>query len=582
MLSRAARTTTRTGEHSRAPWLAALGCAIALPSGAATTATATPTYDVRPERIRAHVEFLADDLLEGRAAGTRGYDLAARYVAAQFEMLGLKPAGDAGSWFQSIQFLEGSPVIPAGRLELIREGGTVTLESAKDFLPSLDYFAPQSEVEAPLVFVGFGVHAPERGYDDYAGVDVRGRIAVVLSGAPPTFPSTARAHYSAGLTRNAELARRGAVGVMTIRPPWDERLTPWERIVQQSWRPGMRWLDADGMPANAFPELKRQATLGPSGAAAVFAGAPKTLEQAFADAEAGRPNSFELPGRAKLAGQTLTNRRQSANVVALLEGSDPQLRNEFIVLTAHLDGIGKGAAVGGDSIYNGAMDNASGIGMLLEVARVLQASPVRPKRSIVFLATTAEERGLLGADYFAEHPTVARAGIVANVNMDMPVSIVPLRDVIAYGAEHSTLGAVAARAAKAEGYALTPDPRPDEVIFVRSDQYPFVRRGIPALYIDSGETASDPAQDARALYEGFTKDRYHQPSDDTAQPIDYPNLAALARVNARITLEVANAAERPWWNPGDFFGETYGKNSASAPKPRCKCAQDDAATTAAR
>jgi hypothetical protein len=529
-----------------------------------TAAAAAPPagrFDVAPERIRAHVEFLADDLLEGRAAGTRGYDVGARYVAAQYAALGLKPAGD-GTWFQAIEFLEGSPVLPAGRLELLRDGTTVALESTKDFLPSLDYFAAQSEIEAPLAFVGFGVHAPERGYDDYAGVDLRGRIAVVLSGGPPTFPSTARAHYSAGLTKNAELVRRGAVGVLTVRTPWDERLTPWERVVQQSWRPGMRWLEADGRPANAFPELKRQATLGPSGAAALFAGAPTSLERVFEDAKAGRSKAFDLPGRARLAGQTLTARRTSANVVGVLEGSDPQLRGEYLVLTAHLDGVGRGAAVAGDAIYNGAMDNASGIGVMLEVARVLQASKVRPKRSIVFVATTAEERGLLGADYYAERPTVPRAAIVANVNMDMPVAAVPLRDFIAYGADHSTLGAVAARAAQAEGYVLTPDPRPDEVIFVRSDQYPFVRRGIPALYLDTGEAARDGGASAKQGYDAFIRDRYHQPSDDVSQPIDYGTLAGLARVNARIALEVANARERPRWHAGDFFGETYGKAAA--------------------
>jgi hypothetical protein len=539
------------------PILAA-ACALAT-AGSAHAAPAPSPYAVQPERIRAHVEFLADDLLEGRAAGTRGFDVAARYVAAQYAALGLKPAGDAGGWFQRIEFLEGSAVVPAGRLELQRDGRVVALESAKDFLPSLDYFAPQSEIEAPLTFVGYGVHAPERGYDDYAGVDLRGRIAVVLSGGPPTFPSTARAHHSAGLTKNAELARRGAVGVITVRTPSDERLTPWERVVQQSWRPGMRWLQADGTPANAFPELKRQATLGPSGAAALFDGAPKTLQQVYDDAKAGRSTAFELPGRAKLGGQTLTQRRQSANVVAVLEGSDPRLKDEYLVLTAHLDGVGRGAAVAGDPIYNGAMDNASGIGVMLEVARVLQASKVRPKRSIVFVATTAEERGLLGADYYAERPTVPREGIVANVNMDMPVAAVPLRDLIAYGADHSTLGPVAARATKAEGFALTPDPRPDEVIFVRSDQYPFVRRGVPALYLDTGESARDGGTSGKETYDAFIRDRYHQPSDDVSQPIDYGTLAGLARINARIVLEVANQRERPRWNAGDFFGETYGR-----------------------
>lgn len=451
-------------------------------------------------------------------------------------------------------------MIPAGRLELQRNGRTIVLETAKDFLPSVNYVEPQSTLETELVFVGFGVSAPERGYDDFAGVDLTGRIAVVLSGAPPTFPSTARAHYSSAYTKLPELVKRGAVGVLTVRPPWDERLNPWDSLVQSSWRPGMRWLHPDGTPADAHEQLRRSATLGPSGAAALFEGAPKSLEQTFADAKAGHTQSFAFAGtRALLGGQTLTSKRTSANVLAVLQGSDPQLKNEYLVLTAHLDGLGRGAAVNGDSIYNGAMDNATGVGVLLEIARTLAASPRRPKRSIVFAALTAEERGLLGADYFAEHPTVPRDAIVANVNMDMPVAIVPAADFVAFGAEHSTLGAAAERAARAEGYTLTPDPRPDEVIFVRSDQYPFVRRGIPALYLDNGDQARDPKLDAGALFDEFLRSRYHQPNDDLQQPIDYGTLAGLARVNVRVVTEVANARTRPQWLPGDFFGETYGR-----------------------
>lgn len=536
-----------------------LAC-LALTAFALSGAHAAESPAASAARIRAHVEFLADDLLEGRAAGSRGYDLAARYVAAQFELLGLKPAGVNGTWFQPIEFLEASAVIPVATLELERDGRKIPLESAKDFLPAVNYFDPQSTLSAELVFVGFGVSAPERGYDDFAGVDLAGKIAVVLSGAPPTFPSSERAHYSSGYTKFPALVAHGAVGVLTVRTPRDARLYPWASLVQSSWRPGMRWLGPDGTPADAYPQLKRSATLGPTGAAALFDGAPKSLEQVYADAKAGRTQSFAFPGlRATLGGQTLTAKRTSANVLGVLEGSDPRLESEYVVLTAHLDGVGRGAAVNGDAIYNGAMDNATGVAVLLEVARALAASPARPKRSVIFAAVTAEERGLLGADYFAAHPTVPRDAIVANVNMDMPVSIVPMADFVAYGAEHSTLGAVAARAAKAEGFALTPDPRPDEVIFVRSDQYPFVRRGIPALYLDNGGKARDPTVDSKALYEDFIRNRYHQPGDDAQQPIDYGTLATLARVNARVVREVANARERPQWHPGDFFGETYGR-----------------------
>jgi hypothetical protein len=533
--------------------------ALALLVAVAAHAAPAPSSGPDPARIRAHVEFLADDLMEGRAAGTRAFDLAARYVESQFKLLGLRPAGANGTWLQPIPFIEASPVIPAARLDLVRDGRTTALESAKDFLPAVDWANAQSEVEGPLAFVGFGVRAPERGYDDLGDLDLRGRIAVVLSGGPPTFPSSERAHYSTSLTKYAELVRRGAVGVLIVRTPWDEERNPFERLVQASWRPGMRWLDANGAPADAFPELKRIATLSPSGAAALFAGASQPLDQVFADAKAGKARPFALPGRAKLAGQTLSSRRESPNVVAMLEGSDPVLKNEYVVLTAHLDGVGKGAAVGNDSIYNGAMDNATGIAVMLEVARTLVAGPSRPKRSILFVATTAEERGLLGADFFAHHPTVPAAGIVANVNMDMPFASVPVKDFVAFGAEHSSLGPIAERAANAEGYALSPDPMPEEVVFVRSDQYPFVRRGIPALFLDTGEQARDPKVDGKALKQQFLRQRYHQPSDDASQPIDYPTLAGLARINVRVVREVADAKQRPTWNAGDFFGDTYGK-----------------------
>ncbi|HSN73020.1 MAG TPA: M28 family peptidase, partial [Steroidobacteraceae bacterium] len=238
-------------------------------------------------------------------------------------------------------------------------------------------------------------------------------------------------------------------------------------------------------------------------------------------------------------------------------GSDPQLKQEYVVLTAHLDHIGRGAAVGDDTIYNGAHDNATGTAVLLEVARSI-ATQGPQKRSIVFAAVGAEERGLLGSDFFARNPPMAGGRIVANLNMDMPLALVPMADFIAFGAQHSTLGPVAERAAAAEGFVLTPDPWPEEVFFIRSDQFSFVRQGIPAIYLDSGTTARDPAIDAKALAAAFMSKNYHQPSDDITLPIDYGTLAGLTRTNTRIVLEIANAAEAPRWNDGDFFGEKFG------------------------
>ena len=518
---------------------------------------ATAAADAAATRIRAHVEFLADDLLEGRAAGSRGYDLAARYVAAELAALGARPAGTGGGWFQPLELLEGSAVIPAGGLVIERDGATTRLESGVDFLPGRIYAAPRSSVTAPAEFVGFGVSAPERGYDDFAGADLAGKIAVVLSGAPPGFDSEARAHYSASLTKLPELVRRGAVGVISILTPVDEERTPWQRLVQRSWFPGMRWIGADGQPVDSFPALRGVASMGRAGAARLFAATGQDLEAAYAAAAASRPQHFALPGRITLSAETTLARRTSANVVGLIEGSDPVLRGEYVVLSAHLDHLGRGAAVEGETIYHGALDNAAGVAVMLEVGRMLAADGRRPRRSVLLVALTAEERGLLGSDVFARQPTVPRGALVADINMDMPVALGPLADWVAFGAEHSTLGPVAARAARAEGYRLAPDPMPEEIVFVRSDQYMFVRQGIPSIYMSAGTGSLDPAIDLGARTQEFLRRHYHQPSDAAGLPIHYPSLAALARINARIVREVADARARPAWNPGDFFGTRF-------------------------
>ncbi len=543
---------------SRRPCLL-LACLWPLLATAATAPRVDAEAEAAAARIEAHVSFLADDLLEGRAAGSRGFELAARYVAAEFAALGLKPAGSAGGWYQPIELLEGSPLIPAGEFVIERDGQTTRLDSAVDFLPSVDYSAAKSSVTAALEFVGFGVSAPERGYDDYAGADLKGKIAVLLTGAPPSFESEARAHYSATLTKLPELVRRGAVGAIFVLTPTDEKLTPWERQVQRSWFAGMRWIGADGRPVDAFPQLQRRALMGRAGAAKLFAAADHPLEAVFATAAAGRAQHFALPGQVTLAGQTTLTRRSSENVVGLIEGSDPVLKHEYVVLSAHLDHLGRGAAVGGETIYHGALDNAAGVAVMLEVGHILEAAGRRPRRSVLLLALTGEERGLLGSDVFARQPTVPNGAVVADVNMDMPVALGPLADWVAFGAEHSTLGPVAARAAKAEGYALSPDPMPDEIIFVRSDQYMFVRQGVPSIYMSSGSRSKDPAVDVKGRWEEFLKVHYHQPSDDLKLPIHYPSLAGLARVNARIVREVADAPARPTWNPGDFFGERFAR-----------------------
>jgi Zn-dependent M28 family amino/carboxypeptidase len=541
---------------------AVLALAVALAASACSRAPAPEAGNeppaASPDAIRAHVSFLADDALEGRMTGTRGYDIAARYVASAFGQLGLKPGGTDGSWFQSVPLVESVSLLPAARLTLRPASGEpIELAVSRDFLPEASLVEAEVAASAPVVFVGFGVSAPDQGHDDLAGVDLTGKVALVFGGAPAKFPPAIRAHYSSRQTKNEALVARGAVGVISLQTPEEQKRTPWARLVQQSWRSRMGWVGADGRVNGAWPELKIRASINPERAALFFAGAPRTLDEAYAAAEAGTPQAFELPLVVEQTRRSVIQQRTSDNVIGILEGSDPALAGEFVAISAHLDHVGKGAPIGGDAIYNGAFDNAVGIGIMLESARLLAAMPQRPRRSVLFVAVTAEEAGLQGSDFFVQNPTVPRGAIVANINMDMPVALAPLADVTAFGAEHSSLGAVAERAAKAEGVGLAPDEKPEEVFFVRSDQYSFVRAGIPALYIDQGMNSTDPAQDQKARYEAFLKDKYHQPGDDLTLPIHWPSLGMLARLNTRIIADVADAQARPTWNEGNFFGETF-------------------------
>jgi hypothetical protein len=512
---------------------------------------------IAPGAIRAHVDFLADDLLEGRAAGTRGYDLAARYVASRMQAIGLEPAGDAGSWMQNVPLIQATRDHAASSLAVRGPGGEDRLTPLDDFIGGFYFGKPASQVSAPATYVGYGIHAPELGHDDFAGIDLKGRIAVVLSGAPADFPNSQRAHYSSR-SKIEGLVARGAVGVVTVDTPEEEARSPWARSKQLSWNPRMRLLDASGMPIDAYPEILGSASVSVAAAHRLFASAPASADEVFAAARAGRFRSFELPGKISMAIENRLERLQSANVVGLLRGSDPALADEYVVVTAHLDHIGRGAPVNGDAIYNGALDNAAGVAIVLEAARALADSAVRPRRSVLFVALTAEERGLLGAYHFAAHPTMPREALVANINNDMPMALFPIGGLTIHGAQHSTLGATARAVLAAEGLADLPDPTPEEVVFVRSDQYPFVRAGIPALFIVTGAMSTDPTVDATAVRRSFLLHDYHAPSDSTALPIHWPSLARIAAVNVALVRAIADAHERPQWLPGDFFGTTFG------------------------
>lgn len=512
--------------------------------------------------LRAHLAFLADDRLEGRDTGSRGHELAALYAETRLAEYGLRP-GNGDSWEQRIPFASA-----------LRRSSSITLHGAAS-APRLDwkvdYLAWPSvahakiDLTAPVVFVGYGVESPELGHDDYAAVDARGKIVLMFSGAPASFPIDQRAHYSATRTKLETAARHGAVGVLLLGGRAEERRVPWSRKMLAGDRPALRFRNPDGSLQDAFPEIAFQAGLSPAGAKKLLEGSGLELEALLDAEERGEATPRELPLRLTVKEENEISPMTSPNVLALLPGSDPRLRDEVVVLTAHLDHIGVGTAVDGDTIYNGYYDNAMGSAIVLELTRRLAALPVAPRRSVLVALVTGEEKGLLGADYLAHHPPATAVTMVADLNIDMPVFLAPLGSLIAYGAEHSSLGPLAARAAAAHGFRLGADPYPAEVIFVRSDQYPFVRRGVPALFLDTGYETSGGGDAQRLAAAEFERLHYHRPSDDAKLPTDWDSVARFTATAFDLLRAVTDGDDRPRWNPGDFFGDRFDGTAARVP-----------------
>jgi Zn-dependent M28 family amino/carboxypeptidase len=435
----------------------------------------------------------------------------------------------------------------------------VNLEWAKDQIIYADRLRAENRIRAEVVFAGFGVHAPEFGYSDFDEIDVSGKIVATFSGAPATFPSTERAYYSSGRTKAAELVRRGAIGQIGLMSRLAERLDPWENWTQNlGTQPGMSWIDEGGEVADFHPELQGDAKFNRHSAEQLFEGSSLTFEEALDAADEARPLSTALGIEVTMYRRAEHERITSPNVVGILRGRDPELANEYVVYSTHLDHLGTGAPVDGDSIYNGLYDNALGVAVTIEIARAFASLSVPPRRSIVFVAVTGEEEKLAGSDYFAHYPTVPSSAIVANVNIDMPMFLFPMNTVTGYGAEHSSLEGLTTEEARKEGFEYIPDPFPDQVYFIRSDQYSFVRQGIPSVYLAEGIGSSDPVVDGRAVLDVFFAEHYHQPSDDLSQPIEWETALRFSRAGARIGYRIAMEDQRPTWNEGDFFGEKFG------------------------
>jgi Peptidase family M28 len=532
---------------------AALSLSISAPAQQATA----PDPAFSAEAFRAHVAFLADDLLEGREAGTRGFDIAARYVATQFEALGLTP-GANGGWYQPVDFVQ---VTLAGAPALTVAGRTFT--QGRDIAMRAGADAAPLSLEAPLVFAGYGLDMPSHGFNDYRGLDARGRIVVVLAGTPDGIASDVAAHLNGDKRRMA--AARGAVGLISVRTRADSAATPWARAARSGERPLTTWVEPGGAPFSDGGALRFTALVDDSAARALFQSAPRSLDAVLDEAAVAgiRPRGFALHGTARVTRPASEQSRfASENVVAILPGSDPALAQEYVLLMAHLDHLGIRATGDGDRINNGAMDNATGIATLIEVARAMSRPGNRPRRSILFAAVTAEEKGLLGAQFLSRHPVVGNGRIVAVVNLDMPVLTYDFRDVTAFGAEHSTMGPIVATAAARMGVGLSPDPLPEEGLFTRSDHYRFVQQGIPAVFLMTGFQNGGGER-----FHAFLDNLYHSPGDDLSQAFDWRAGARFAQLNYLIAREIADGAEPPRWYQGSFFGDAFGGNQPRARRP---------------
>jgi Zn-dependent M28 family amino/carboxypeptidase len=532
----------------------------ALATAATATGLALAEPEFSPERFKAHVAFLADDLLEGRDSGSRGHEIASRYIATQLAGLGVKPGARDGTFLQPVTLMETEP---AGTPSLVitTPTGRRPFAHGKTAVIRGPVAGGTATVKGPMVFVGFGMTDSVVGVDDYAGLDVRGKVAVILSGIPKGMDSEVAAHLYSVQGRTA--SEHGAVGVVYVRTRSTAAVSPWPQALRYADVPSTTWVRDDGTPFDPRHGIAASATLEDTAAAAIFDGAPRTLAQVLdaADTDGGRPQGFPLPATAAFSVTTKTRRYTSPDVIGIIEGADPVLKQEYVAFMGHSDHIGVKKTGEGDRINNGALDNAAGVATLLEVARAFVTGP-RPRRSVLVVANTAEEKGLLGAEYFAHSPTVPIEKITAAIDLDMPILLYDFTDVVAYGAGHSTLEGVFRQAGAAMGVTLAPDPMPAEAIFVRSDHYAMVKAGVPAVMLATGM-----ANGGKAAWDTFLSKHYHQPSDDLAQPIVWSAGARFAELNYRVVRALADADTPARWYEQDYFGQRFAPQAPKAPRP---------------
>lgn len=536
---------------------------IAIAMTCAAQQSRTLTSAISESELRAHIKFLSDDRLEGRGTGARGGELAALYVAEQFEAMGLKGAGAKGSFWQPVS-LVGVKADPKTELRIKGQDRSEVFKFADDFVAFTGAQTERVNVNTDLVFVGYGIDASEQKWNDYKGPaeDYRGKILVMLVNDPPAtsdepnlFGGRTLTYYGRWTYKYEEAARRGAAGAILLHTS-ESAGYPWSvvRTSNGSWR-----FDIARSVGDKTPHLQVRSWMTDEAAHRMMRLAGLNLDELRRQAATRDFKPVKLGLTASLDLNSELKRVEAPNVVAILPGRDPKLRDEYVVFSAHWDHFGIGAPdKNGDTIYNGALDNASGVASVLEIARALSSLPAaeKPRRSILFLIPTAEEQGLLGSEWYSRHPLVPIAKTAANVNLDSMNILGPTHDFVALGAERSTLKAIVDQIARERGLVISPDPRPEQGSFYRSDHFPFARVGVPSISFKEGDQyIGHPKGWGEKKFREYNEAHYHQPSDEYHDDWDFRGMIQEADFAMTIGRRVADANTMPKFNPGDEFAK---------------------------
>jgi Zn-dependent M28 family amino/carboxypeptidase len=508
--------------------------------------------EVNGAKIKAHVKFLASDLLEGRGVGTRGGELATEYLASQFAVAGAKPAGENGTYFQRVP-LVGVTTDPESTLSAVSGGKTIGFRFNTEFVGASHRQKASERIDAELVFVGHGIVAPEYQWNDFKDVDVRGKVIVLFTNEPQpenpeVFKGKALTYYGRWTYKYEQALRMGALGALIVHTTptagygWD--------VVRNSWSkedPQVRL--EPGKPALAFAGWVTQ-----EAGDKLFGMAGKSVEQMLKAADSRDFRPVPLGIRLQVNLRLKTRPIESKNVVAVVPGSDPRLKDEYVIFTAHWDHLGIALAVNGDTIYNGAIDNATGCGILLETARAWASLEQKPRRSALFLSVTAEEAGLRGSEYYGQHPLVPLGKSAVDINYDAIYPWGRTRDIVTLGAERTTIWPIVQEAAQRYQYEILTDPRPEQGSYYRSDHFMLARVGVPAFSVKAGSLIYGKSPEySDEMFRTYNTLHYHQPSDEFQESWDFSGVEQVARFGMLIGLNVANSDVMPTWVAGDEF-----------------------------